>query len=178
MRRHGDGTYTQRLVPVSVTGLTGLVDLSAGLYQGCALLADGTGRCWGYNVYGELGTGSTTSSNVPASVVGLTGASQIVSGHLSSCARLVDGTARCWGKNDYGKLGDGTIVARAAPVVVSAAAATPLTGVARIARGPGALASCASMSDGKARCWGDNSTGQFGNGTTTGNPFAASAITP
>jgi hypothetical protein len=39
----------------------------------CALMADGTVRCWGNNQYGQLGDGSTIVSFVPVAVLGITG---------------------------------------------------------------------------------------------------------
>ena len=53
----GDGTATNRLTPVTVSGLSNAVAISShgfGSYT-CALLADGTGRCWGANFQGQLG---------------------------------------------------------------------------------------------------------------------------
>src|SRR5205814_36482 len=43
--------------PVAIAGVTGAVKLAAGESSTCALLADGTARCWGANPEGELGLG-------------------------------------------------------------------------------------------------------------------------
>jgi len=67
----GDGTTTQRLSPVNVSGLSGAVALAAGYAHTCALLANGTARCWGRNLDGQLGDGTTTDRHTPVSVVGL-----------------------------------------------------------------------------------------------------------
>ena len=56
----GDGTLTQRLTPVAVSGLSGVTQLAAGLYHVCAVKNDGTIWCWGYNFYGQIGDATGT----------------------------------------------------------------------------------------------------------------------
>ena len=69
----GDGTATDRLTPVDVTGLSGATALTAGYGSTCALLSSGNAKCWGYNSSGQLGDGTTTDRRTPVDVVGLTG---------------------------------------------------------------------------------------------------------
>src|SRR5437588_12440166 len=64
---------------------------------------------------------------------------------------------RAWGSNGYGELGDGTTDNRYTPVAVSG-----LTGVTAISTGQGH--SLALKSDGTVWAWGDNNTGQAGDG--------------
>ena len=104
---NGSFLYTSA-VPLTVTGLTDAVAIAAGWSHSCALLDDGTARCWGRNDLGQLGNGHRTNSNVPVTVTGLTDAVAITAGGNHTCALLDDGTARCWGYNDYGQLGNGT----------------------------------------------------------------------
>jgi len=86
--------------------------IAVGRDHACAVLSDGTLKCWGSGGLGQLGLGSTDSTNsAPESVasVNLGGHSalQVAAGDLHTCAILDDGTLRCWGYNDQGQLGLG-----------------------------------------------------------------------
>jgi alpha-tubulin suppressor-like RCC1 family protein len=165
----GDGTTTERLSPVSVIGLAGAVAISAGLNRTtCALLADGTARCWGENFMGPIGDGTTDDRHAPVPVRGLTNAVAIGQGGLHTCALLADGTARCWGFNDSGQLGDGSLATRLTAVPVIA-----LTGGAAIAAG--VQHTCVLLASGEVVCWGRNLEGQLGNDTrlSSASPTAA-----
>lgn len=70
----GDGTTTNRLTPVDVSGLTADVYAATTSYGfSYAVTLDGALKCWGYNGYGALGDGTTTDSLTPVVVSGLTG---------------------------------------------------------------------------------------------------------
>jgi alpha-tubulin suppressor-like RCC1 family protein len=65
----GDGTQTNRLTPVDVSGLSGGVRyVSAGVVQTCALTANSTVKCWGSNYKGQLGDGTTVGRLTPVDV--------------------------------------------------------------------------------------------------------------
>jgi len=149
-----------------------VLEVSAGNTHTCAVLANGTARCWGNNQYGSLGDSFTTNSASPVVVSGLTNAVGISAGGSHTCAVLENGTARCWGRNSVGQLGDGTITQRTAPVAVSG-----LTGVVGISAGW--QHTCAVLGDGTARCWGSNADGKLGDGTTTQRttPVVVSGLT-
>jgi alpha-tubulin suppressor-like RCC1 family protein len=98
--------------------LNNVMAVAAGGYHTCALLGDGTVRCWGSNYSGQLGDGTTTQRNTPATVSGLSGATAIAAGEYHTCALLGDGTVRCWGWNNYGQLGTGDPIYVTQPVVV------------------------------------------------------------
>ena len=102
-----------------------------GSYHSCALLADGTERCWGQNDAGQLGNGSELNSGTPVGVFSLPPSTAIAAGGRHSCARLADGTVQCWGGNDVGELGDGTTTPHSFP--------EPVTGDRRRDRGRGRL---------------------------------------
>jgi alpha-tubulin suppressor-like RCC1 family protein len=71
----------------------------------CALLTDGTVRCWGANYRGQLGDGTTTFSSAPVRVEGLSDIVAIAAGDRHTCALRREGTVWCWGANDFGQLG-------------------------------------------------------------------------
>jgi len=169
----GNGTTVGTLAPVTVTGLsTGVAALAAGSVHTCALLSDGTARCWGLGISGQLGNGTTTGSSVPVVVSGLAGVTSLVSGMVHTCARLGDGTLRCWGANGSGQLGNGTTSNASTPVTVSG-----LTGILEVSAGN--YHTCAVLEDHTAWCWGQNSNSQLGDGTYThrSTPVAVAGLT-
>lgn len=167
----GDGTITNSSYLVQVSGLTSGVSKVATGYNSfsCAVLTDGTGRCWGNDSNGQLGNGAGTTSSTPTVVSGLSGAIDIVGGDDFMCALKSDGTVACWGRNFYGQLGDGTTTTSQTPVTV-----TGVTGAVKIAAGP--RSACAIVANGEMKCWGWNFHGIFANGTTTDSTTAVSAV--
>jgi alpha-tubulin suppressor-like RCC1 family protein len=67
----GDGTHVDRATPAAVPGLSGVAALALGQNHSCALLVDGTARCWGYNADGQVGVGWDFVQAIPVRVQGL-----------------------------------------------------------------------------------------------------------
>lgn len=154
-------------------------------YAACGILAGGGAACWGPNYYGALGShannygcGSKPCSSIPAPVDSTLPAPAIIAaGWYHSCAATAAGVAYCFGDNSSGALGD-TVTGSGCwfrqlhmstdslypcsekPVLVR-------TNVRFTSLTAGGAHSCGLTSTGAAYCWGDNSEGQFGDGTVT-----------
>ena len=170
----GDGTTTESRVPVDVVGLSsGVRAIVAGGFQTCALLNSGGVRCWGYGGDGQLGNGSRLHRTVPVDVVGLVdGVSAIAAGDDYACAVTTGGGVTCWGNNRSGLLWTDATTNSFSPVDVPGLPG----GVGAIAAGEYHL--CALMRGGHVQCWGANTWGQLGDGTTTNSsiPVAVSGL--
>jgi hypothetical protein len=166
---NANGAGGQSNTPVGVSGISsGVTAIATGVSHSCALLSTGAVKCWGVNSSGQLGNNTTTTSWTPVSVSGITNAVAISAGASHTCALLSTGAMQCWGDNTSGQLGDGSLTQRNTPVGVSG-----LTSGIR-AIGTGTDHSCAVLSTGAARCWGNNASGQLGTGTT--NPHYAPEV--
>ncbi len=151
--------------------------LVAGATETCALLRDGTMKCWGYGGPGQLGYGNGAnigddklpSSVGPVSVSTTPGVTvtQIAAGNYHTCALLSDGTVKCWGNPYDGQLGYGNtnfIGDNELPSSVGPVSVTTIPGVTAVQIAAAANRTCALLSDSSVKCWGNNFYGQLGLG--------------
>jgi alpha-tubulin suppressor-like RCC1 family protein len=104
----GDGTSTNRLVPVPIGGALRFRQVSAGWVSTCAVTTDNRAYCWGDNFYGELGNGSTSNRLTPAAVTGGHRFRRVDVFTWHACGvTYPDDRAFCWGLNRSGQLGIG-----------------------------------------------------------------------
>jgi alpha-tubulin suppressor-like RCC1 family protein len=159
---NGDSHNSSRPVPAS--GVGEATDVAAGGLDSCAVLRTGAIKCWGDNTAGELGIAAPTGVRTrPVAVKGVVAATSVISGGYHSCAVVAGGKVDCWGDNDNGEIGNG--ITAGGDVVT----ATAVRGLGNATDGAaGDYHSCALMHGGTVRCWGDNSEGELGIGSTDG----------
>ncbi len=180
--------------PVTGTNaIDNIVAVSAGTDHTCALTSAGTVKCWGNDLYGQLGDGTTGTSTCPAGNCRLnpvdvctggpcTGSNlltniiSISAGQNFTCALTNTGNVWCWGDDEYGQLGDGTYGISAGGTLntnvrlspVNVCVGGPCTGnnlLSNIAAiTTGVFYACALTSSGNVKCWGANAQGELGNG--------------
>lgn len=160
----GDGTSQQRLSPVQVGNADDWTALQAGSSHTCGLRGDGVAWCWGANDFGKLGNGTHGRKHAekPVRVQTKLRFTSLEVGDEHTCAISVSGAAWCWGSNFNGQLGigsQGRDKSRDVPTQVGEDSDwTALRG--------GYETTCGIRGGGTAWCWGDNSSGQLGDGTT------------
>ncbi len=178
--QNGDGTFTQRNVPVEVNrgGLLAgktIVRVARGSNSTFALTTEGKVYSWGNNGSGKLGDGTTTARNVPvaAEATGVLAGKVVVAisaGAGHGMALCSDGTLAAWGSNSSGQLGnnDATLTASLVPVAVNADSGTSaLFGKTVTGISAGNSQSMALCSDGTLATWGANSNGRLGDNSNT-----------
>lgn len=180
----GDGTMSSHPAPVRVTGLGGRASqIATGGDKSCAVMVDGTVRCWGMDRAVGRGDCMGRAQLTPSDMPGLGGVVQIVLGWSHACVRLSDGTVRCWGSDQDGRLGVGGKTENAQQCTYSCMfgctkhdtsekylfhpAPVTVDGLADIVElTAGHRHTCARSGDGRVWCWGENGAGQIGDGTT------------
>lgn len=157
----GDGSTSDRLVPVAVTGGLRFIALTAGWDHNCGLTASGTAHCWGFSGLGQLGDGGFGDGLTPVAVAGGHTFQALEAGGYHTCGVTTAGAVYCWGTNYAGQLGDGTITPSPVPVRVVTPGVLAFASVSA-----GGSHTCAVTTTGAAYCWGANRTGKLGNGST------------
>jgi alpha-tubulin suppressor-like RCC1 family protein len=166
-RGDAPGEMGDALPAVPLGSGRGATAVVRGLRHVCALLDNGSVKCWGHNGYGQLGLGDTASRGdqpnelgdalAPVDLGPGRSATAVVAGNYFSCALLDDATVKCWGDNTYGALGQGDVSLRGdAPGEMGAALPAIDLGTGRTARAltTGGYHACAILDDGSVKCWG------------------------
>jgi alpha-tubulin suppressor-like RCC1 family protein len=167
--------------PVAVSGLENATAIAAGGAHTCALVAGGHVECWGDDTYGQLGdpasggphgcSAGDPCATTPVVVSGISAATAVVAGNDHSCALLAGGRIACWGYNFSTELGDGTSSGPQRCAGGLSCSRTPvsvigISGATAIVAGGDHT--CALVAGGGLDCWGYNSYGQLGDGTSAG----------
>ncbi len=160
---HGAFEPTRSAAPLPVKGLTNVRAVSGGVRAHCAVLDDGTARCWGASLFGIIAGPNTFEISAMSSPHAHTGlgadVARVAFGLRFACALTTTGRVKCWGTGGSGQLGNGStgdeIVARD----VADTAGEPFVDLAVSGSG---LFACAVAAGGDVYCWGDNGAGQLG----------------
>ena len=142
-------TGSKSLTPVSVSSITNALSLANRVYQhNCAILEDSSLKCWGHNLNYNLGDGTKLNRYSPVTPTGIAPASSVAIG-TNRTSIISDGSIYYWGDN----------------TVQTPRLFSGVSSAVDIANGDDY--SCALLSDKTVNCWGANSSGQLGDGTTT-----------
>ncbi len=163
------------LAPIDLGAGRTAAAVSAGDRSTCAILDNGTVKCWGDNFYGELGQDHTDNigDGIGTAMADLnpinlgTGrtATAISAGTAQTCAILDNGTVKCWGRNTNGQLGQDSVDHIGNGIGTAMADLNPInlgTGRTATAISAGFGQTCAILDNGTVKCWGDNRDGQLG----------------
>jgi hypothetical protein len=162
-------TATSPGVPTPVEGGLIFERLSAGADHTCGIIESGAAYCWGNNHSAQLGNGDCCDDPqhpsihpLPEAVVGGLSFIALTGGTHYTCGLVAGGAAHCWGLNLDGQLGNGSDFPSSAPSPTPVAGGLSFTQISA-----GAGMTCGTATDERAYCWGSNSGGQLGDGTTT-----------
>ena len=175
----GDGSaVAQSLVPVNVSGVSGVSKIATSQETACALIAsNGSVQCWGRNDGYNAGTGTASTTVLPSYVkssssVAISGMSSIDSDNGADffCGVNTSSATVCWGYNNVGQRGTGaTSTSGYTNIPVS-------TGVSKVAVGSGHACVLSISAGGVIRCWGFNSQGQSSAGTSRTNVLTPTIV--
>lgn len=137
----------------------------------CAVLSNGTVRCWGYGSAGGTGQGNTddigddeTPDSVPPIAIGGT-AVMVGNGIDAACVLRDDGAVVCWGLNAYGSLGYGHLDEIGDDETPDSQGTVNVGGTV-VELAVGGQGACVRLDTGAVRCWGRNDRGDLGYGHT------------
>ena len=176
----GDGSTADRPYAKQVSQSFTFTMVTTGGGHSCAVATGGAAYCWGLNLTGQIGDSSVISRSTPTAVTRGLSFAQVSNGGTFTCGiTATDSSAYCWGWNHDGELGSRPIETCFTPGGVEPCSRAPIPvggGLRFLTISAGARHVCALAPDSTAYCWGNNGTGQLGNGTTadTALPVAVS----
>lgn len=172
-------------IPINVGSNRRVLDFAGGRASTCVLLDDLSVKCFGVQNTGVLGPNvlenetigdspnemgdylqpismGNTGGGVPYTVKAISNSQGVDSVGKHTCAILHTNEVKCWGYNQFGTLGTNTtaVVYNPAAAAVSILSKTPV----KISQGNSH--NCALFSDSTMRCWGYNTNGELGIGST------------
>ena len=139
--------------------------ISSGRNHTAALRVDGSLWAWGGNVCGQLGDGTWENRNIPVRAGEAVTWSAVSAGGLHTAALKTDGSLWTWGWNSSGQLGDGIFGHTERNVPVRIGEETSWSAISA-----GSEHTIALRVDGSLWAWGDNYSGQLGDGTWAYRP--------
>ncbi|MGI8414377.1 MAG: RCC1 domain-containing protein, partial [Solirubrobacteraceae bacterium] len=167
----GDKRTPASVGPVDLGPGRTAVAISAGGAHTCAVLDDGSVRCWGYGGLGQLGYGNTNNVGAvdtpatagPVNIGAGRTASAIAAGQIHTCALLDNRTVRCWGFGNNGRLGYGNTTSIGDLQTPDTAGPVDLgRGRTAVAISAGQSHTCARLDNRRVTCWGDGANGRLG----------------
>jgi alpha-tubulin suppressor-like RCC1 family protein len=157
----GDGgANATQVSPTAVAGGLQFGWIVAGDAHTCGLVNTGQAYCWGRDDHGQLGNdAAAVNQSTPVAVSGGHDFVGISASGNNTCGLTAAGAAYCWGDDFYSQIGDGAPnLDRPQPVAV-------LGGHVFRAISVGGFATCALDAAGKAWCWGNDGSGELGDGS-------------
>ncbi|MHB1483594.1 MAG: RCC1 domain-containing protein [Saccharofermentanales bacterium] len=165
----GIGTIESEDSPALVPELANIVMVRAGAYHTLALSADGNVYAWGRNTFGQIGDGTSIASSSPVLVDNIPPIKEIAAGAFHSLALSIDGSVYAWGNNNDFQVGDvlSENITDETGNILGKRVVTPQIivegGVKSIAAG--GSHSLYLNENGQVFAWGDNASGQLGDGS-------------
>jgi alpha-tubulin suppressor-like RCC1 family protein len=155
--------------PVVMPGGMTFDTVAVGRYHACGLTSTGLAFCWGGDATGQLGNGAGAPVDqpipVPVLMPGGTTFTRIGAAEFDTCALDQNGNGWCWGNDGNGRLGNGPALVdqQESPSAVTMPGGLTFTRITAAYNH-----NCAVASNGAAYCWGWDSNGRLGNGSTGG----------
>jgi alpha-tubulin suppressor-like RCC1 family protein len=167
----GDGFNACSTKPIQVARRLAFGHVDAGADHTCGVTTDDVAYCWGANSAGQLGDGTTNGRLKPVRVARRLAFRQVSAGEQHTCGVTVEDVVYCWGLNLLGELGIGTDTGpEICPFFDAPCGTRPVRvggGLAfREVSAEGSVHMCGVTTAKLAYCWGINSVGQLGDGTT------------